>query len=189
MARFLSWVAALVIGLQVAGCYTDFGPVVLAENPIVQPVVPTHLQAGDRIKVTVYGEENLNGVYDVDPAGFISVPLAGNIRAAGRTKQEIQRDIAAKYKSYLQEPNVTVDFVAFRPFYVMGEVFHPGEFPYRAGLDVVSAITTAGGLTYRADRSMVFIRHAGEAVWREYANVPTVMIAPGDIIRIPERYF
>jgi protein involved in polysaccharide export with SLBB domain len=186
MDRYYSWAVALVIGLQVAGCYTDFGSVVVAEEPVVRPVETTHLQPGDRIKVTVYGEENLNGVYDVDPSGAVSLPLAGAIRAAGRTRSELQREITAKYRSeYLQDPKVTVDFVAFRPFYVMGEAEHPGEFPYRTGLDVVSAITTAGGLTYRGSRSTVLIRHAGDEVWREYAQVPSVMIAPGDIIRIP----
>lgn len=190
MGRYYSWVVALAIALQVAGCYTDFGAVVVAEEPAVRPVELTRLQAGDRIKVTVYGEENLNGVYDVDPSGFVSLPLAGTVKAVGRTRSELQREITAKYRSdYLQDPKVTVDFVAFRPFYVMGEAEHPGEFPYRAGLNVISAITTAGGLTYRGSRSTVLIRHAGDQVWREYAQEPTVMIAPGDIIRIPERYF
>jgi protein involved in polysaccharide export with SLBB domain len=190
MVRYWSWAVAIVIGLQVAGCYADFGPVVPAPDPIVQSYVPTRLEPGDRIKVTVYGEDNLNGVYDVDPAGYISLPLAGNIKAAGSTKLELQRTIAARYHSeYLQNPQVTVDVVAFRPVAVMGEVLHPGEVPFRANLNVLSAITAAGGLTYRASRSTVLIRHDGDPVWQEYSLVPTVMVAPGDIIRIPERYF
>jgi protein involved in polysaccharide export with SLBB domain len=187
--KLVRFAIAYAAGLQLGGCYTDFGRVVPAENPLVQIVVATRVQPGDRIKVAVYGEENLNGAYDVDPAGFVSLPLAGNIRVAGHTKQEIQSEITAKYSGYLQKPKVTVDFVALRPFYVMGEVMHPGEFPYRAGLDVVSAITTAGGLTYRASGSTVLVRHVGNEVWREYAIVPSVMIAPGDYIRIPARYF
>ena len=188
--RFLSRVAALVIGLQVAGCYNDFGPVVPAENPVSQVIVPTHLQPGDRIKVTVYGEDSLNGVYDIDPSGFVSLPLAGNVRAAGLTKVELQREITARYRrEYLQNPQVTVEIVSFRPVYVMGEVAHPAEIPYRADMDVVSAITMAGGLTYRGSRSTVLIRHAGDEVWQEYAMLPTVMVAPGDIVRVPERYF
>jgi polysaccharide export outer membrane protein len=179
-----------VIGLQVAGCYSDYGMVMPAENPVARPIVATDLQPGDRLKVTVYGEENLNGVYDIDPWGNVSLPLAGTIQAAGRTKRELEREITTKYRSeYLQNPKVTVDFVAFRPFYMMGEVEHPGEFPYRAGLNLVSAVSTAGGLTYRGSRSKALIRHAGEEVWREYEILPTVMVAPGDIIRIPERYF
>jgi polysaccharide export outer membrane protein len=190
MIKYFFWAIVLVIGLQMAGCYTEFGPVVYAENPVDRPYVPTHLQAGDRIKVTVYGEENLNGVYDIDPSGFVSLPLAGNVQASGRTKLELEQTITAKYRSeYLQNPNVTVDVVAYRPVYVFGEVFRPQEIPYKAGLNVISAIAAAGGLNYRGSRSTVLVRHAGQEVWQEYAMVPTVMVAPGDIIRVPERYF
>ncbi len=190
MIRYLSWAFALATGLLVSGCYTDYGPVALAPEPVMRPYVATHLQPGDRIKVTVYGEENLNGVYDIDPSGNVSLPLAGTVRATGRTKTELQREITAKYKSdYLQNPKVTVDVVNFRPFYVMGEVRNPGEYAYRGDLDVLSATTMAGGLTYRADRSTVLIKHPGEPNWTEYALAPTVIIGPGDLIRIPERYF
>ena len=190
MFKNLSWAFALVIGLLLSGCYTDFGPVELAQNPDARPYVPSRIQPGDRIKVTVYGEDSLNGVYDVDPSGNVTVPLAGTVRAAGRTKGELQREISAKYKGeYLQDPKVTVDIVTFRSFYLMGEVEHPGEFPYKSDLNVLSATTIAGGLTYRASRSTVLIRHPGETIWKEYALAPTVIVGPGDLIRIPERYF
>jgi protein involved in polysaccharide export with SLBB domain len=190
MVKYFSLAFVLAVGLLVSGCYTDFGPVELASEPVIRPYVATRLQPGDRIKVTVYGEDNLNGVYDIDPAGNVSLPLAGTLRASGHTKADLQRQITAKYKSdYLQNPKVTVDVVAFRPFFVMGEVEHPGEFPYRSDLNVLSATTVAGGLTYRASRSTVLIKHPGEQIWTEYALAPTVMIGPGDLIRIPERYF
>jgi protein involved in polysaccharide export with SLBB domain len=190
MFRYASWAFALVLGLLVSGCYTDFGPVALAPDPIVRPYVASRIQSGDRIKVSVYGEDSLNGIYDVDPSGNVTVPLAGTVRAVGRTKAELQREIAAKYKSdYLQDPKVTVDVVAFRPFYLMGEIEHPGEFPYRSDLNVLSAITLGGGLTYRASRSTVLIRHPGETAWTEYALAPTVIVGPGDLVRVPERYF
>jgi protein involved in polysaccharide export with SLBB domain len=190
MVKYFSLAFVFAVGLLVSGCYTDFGPVELASEPVIRPYVVTQLQPGDRIKVTVYGEDNLNGVYDIDPAGNVSLPLAGTLRAAGRTKADLQRQITAKYKSdYLQAPKVTVDVVAFRPFYVMGEVEHPGEFAYRSDLNVLSATTLAGGLTYRASRSTVLIKHPGEQNWTEYAMAPTVVIGPGDLIRIPERYF
>ena len=190
MVKYFSLAFVFAVGLLVSGCYTDFGPVELASEPVIRPYVATRLQPGDRIKVTVYGEDNLNGVYDIDPAGNVSLPLAGTLRAAGRTKADLQRQITAKYKSdYLQAPKVTVDVVALRPFYVMGEVEHPGEFAYRSDLNVLSATTIAGGLTYRASRSTVLIKHPGEQIWTEYAMAPTVVIGPGDLIRIPERYF
>jgi polysaccharide export outer membrane protein len=190
MIRYWSWAAALLIGLQVAGCYTDFGPVVTPTEPIATGYTSTRLHVGDRIKVTVYGEENLNGVYDVNPGGDVSLPLAGAVRAAGRTIVELQYDITRRYKSeYLQNPQVTVDIANFRPFFVMGEVLRPGQFEYRNGLNVMNAVSTAGGLTYRGDRSRVLIQHAGEEVWNEYPLIPTIPIAPGDQIRVPERYF
>jgi protein involved in polysaccharide export with SLBB domain len=190
MVKYFSLAFVFAVGLLVSGCYTDFGPVELASEPVIRPYVATRLQPGDRIKVTVYGEDNLNGVYDIDPAGNVSLPLAGTLRASGHTKADLQRQITAKYKSdYLQNPKVTVDVVAFRPFYVMGEVEHPGEFAYRSDLNVLSATTLAGGLTYRASRSTVLIKHPGEEIWTEYAMAPTVMIGPGDLIRIPARYF
>jgi protein involved in polysaccharide export with SLBB domain len=199
MIRSLSWVAALVIGLQVAGCYTDYGPVVVAMDPIATtsasaPIAitspSTRIQVGDRIKVTVYGEDNLNGVYDVDAAGNVSLPLAGTIRAAGRSKLDLEREITRRYRSdFLQDPKVTVDHASSRPFYVMGEAEKPGEYPYRHGLTVISAIATAGGATYRASRSHVLIQHAGHTAWIQYPLLPEVPVAPGDIIRLPERYF
>src|SRR5579862_5134860 len=190
MFKWLSWAFVLVIGLSVAGCYTDFGPVEVAQNPVELPYIPTRIQSGDRIKVTVYGEDSLNGVYDVDPSGNVTVPLAGLIRAAGRSKGELQREITMKYKNeYLQDPKVTVEVVGYRSFYLMGEVEHPGEFSYRSSLNVLSAVTMAGGLTYRASRSTVLIQHPGQSGWEEYALLPTVMVGPGDLIRVPERYF
>jgi protein involved in polysaccharide export with SLBB domain len=190
MFKYVSWAFALLVGLLVSGCYTDFGPVELARDPIDRPYVATHVRPGDRIKVTVYGEDSLNGIYDIDPQGNVTIPLAGTIKAAGRTKAELQQAITAKYRSgYLQDPKVTVDIVSFRPVYLMGEVEHPGEYPYKSELSVLQAVTLAGGLTYRGSRSTVLIRHPGENIWTEYALAPNVTVGPGDLIRIPERYF
>jgi polysaccharide export outer membrane protein len=139
--------------------------------------------------VTVYGEPNLSGFYDISPSGSVSLPLAGTMRAAGRTRAGLEREITRRYGDKLQEPQVTVEVVEFRPFYVMGEVLTPGTYPYRSGLNVLTATTTAGGLTYRASRQTVLIQHAGEEVWREYPLTASVLVSPGDLIRIPERYF
>jgi polysaccharide export outer membrane protein len=189
MRACVLWGAILVIGLTVTGCYTDFGPVVLEPDPIPPSQVATHLQAGSRIKVTVYGEPNLSGFYDVSPSGTVSLPLAGTLRAAGRTRAELEREITRRYGDKLQEPQVTVEVVEFRPFYVMGEVLTPARYPYQSGLNVLTAISTAGGLTYRASRSTVLVQHAGETVWREYPMLSSVLVSPGDLIRVPERYF
>src|ERR1700722_76281 len=189
MIEYLRRGLVLLAGLLVAGCAADFGPVVPFDGAIPVSVSPA-LQRGDKIKVTVYGEDNLNGIYDIDPSGSVSMPLAGQIRAAGRTKVELQHEISRKLKSeYLQDPKVTVEVAGFRPIYIIGEAEHPGEFFYRPGANLISAVTEAGGFTYRASRSYVLIKHAEEEVWRQYPLSAQVAIAPGDIIRIPERYF
>ena len=189
MSKSINWVAAIFLGLLVAGCAADMGPVAYFDGTVPGGVASV-IQRGDKIKVTVYGEDNLNGIYDVDPTGSISIPLAGTVRAAGRSRVELQREIARRYKSeYLQDPKVTVEVASFRPIYIFGEAEKPGEYPYRSGLNLISAVTMAGGFTYRASRTYVLVQHPGEEVWRQYPLSPLVAIVPGDLIRIPERYF
>lgn len=202
MFKFLCCVVAALSGCLLSGCAADMGPIVAGPTAAYNTVADNRagssgavaaapvLQSGDKIKVTVYGEDNLNGVYDIDPSGSVSLPLAGSVRAAGRTKLELQRDIARRYKSeYLQDPKVTVEIAGFRPIYILGEAEKPGEYPYRSGLNLISAVTAAGGFTYRASRNGVLIQHFGEDVWREYPLSSSVAVAPGDLIRIPERFF
>jgi protein involved in polysaccharide export with SLBB domain len=193
IARFINVAIVLLAGLQVAGCYTDYGPVELDARPVSLSGagVATHLQPGNKLKVTVYGEEALTGEYDINPNGYVTMPLIGAIRAVGRTQLEFGRDIASRYRSggFLQDPNVTVAVVQFQPFYVLGEAASPGEYPFRSGLNVHTAVAMAGGFTYRASRTTVLIRHTGEQVWKEYPLTEPIPIAPGDLIRVPERYF
>jgi len=192
-ARYLKLAIAVLAGLQLAGCFTDYGPIEVQTRPVSLSGagVATHLRAGDRIKINVYGEDALTGDYDISPSGYVTMPLIGAIRAAGRTQAELGRDIANKYRSggLLQDPKVTVAVVQFRPFYVLGEAASPGEYPFRSGLTVHAAVAMAGGFTYRASKSFVLIRHAEDEVWKEYPLTEPVVIAPGDLIRVPERYF
>jgi protein involved in polysaccharide export with SLBB domain len=189
--RYVKLVGGLLLGLLLAGCYTDYGPVEVATAPVspVAPNIAATLAAGERIKVTVYGEEALTGEYDISPSGYVSMPLVGMVKAAGRTPVELGRMLEGRYRGFLQEPHVNVAVVTFKPFYVLGEALNPGEYPYRSDLTVHSAVAMAGGFTYRASRSAVLIRHVGDDVWREYPLTEPVPIAPGDVIRIPERYF
>lgn len=169
--------------------------------PIVDPDVSSvpdaarggavRLQAGDKLRITVFGEDKLTGEYEVDPGGSVSLPLAGTVQAAGLTKSELEQLLAKKFASekYLRSAKVTVDISTFRPFYVLGEVEKPGEYPYKSGLNVVSAIAVAGGNTYRSSQSRVLIQRAGDQGFREYPMSPTILVYPGDLIRVPERYF
>jgi protein involved in polysaccharide export with SLBB domain len=190
--RFLAWIALLLAGGPLLGCTPDLGPITVMPEDAPAKSWQPRLQPGDKIKVIVYGEETLGGVYDVDPDGNVSLPLAGTVKAAGRTRQELETEITGKFRSeYLQNPKVTVNFEALRPFYVMGEAEHPGEFPYKAGTTALDAITTAGGPTYRASRSVFRVRHAGGNEWEEYtlSSATKVLILPGDSVWLPERYF
>jgi len=193
IVKYLRFAIVLLTGLQLAGCYTDYGPVETARAPIASSTagVATLLQPGEKLKITVYGEEALTGEYDINPGGYVSMPLIGAIRATGRSQAEFARDIASRFRSggFLQDPHVTVAILQFKPFYVLGEATTPGEYPFRSGLNVHSAVAMAGGFTYRASRSFVLIRHTGEEVWKEYPLTEPVPIAPGDLIRVPERYF
>lgn len=189
--KLFGWPILLVLALQFGGCHQDYGPVVTDLVPVAPFTVASHLQTGDQLKVLVYGEDALSGLYDISPAGIVSMPLIGPIVAAGRTRAEVERAITNAYRSgkFLQEPKITVSVVSYRPFYVLGEVLTPGRYPYVSGVDVLGAVATAGGFTYRASRTSALIRHPGEEVWQEYSLAAPLPVMPGDLIRIPERYF
>lgn len=183
--------AIVGLSLTLAGCYTDFGPVADAPTPNPPQVVGSSLQLGDRVTVTVYGETDLTSVYQVGPNGNLDLPLIGTVKAAGRTPAELERVITERYKNghFLDQPKVTVAVVEYSPIYIFGEVARPGEFPYRTGLNAIAAVTEAGGLTYRGSKSSILIQHAGQQAWTKYPLLSSVTILPGDLIRVPERYF
>ena len=189
--KFVRWGVVLAIGLQAAACYTDYGPVVVYSPPVAPYGVALRLQTGDQLKINVYGEDALSGVYEISPAGVITMPLIGQIAAAGYTKEEVENALTTAYANgkFLQDPKITVSVATYRPFYIFGEVQTPGRYEYTTGLDVLTAVATAGGFTYRANKSSVLIRHPGENVWREYSLATPLPVVPGDLIRVTERYF
>jgi protein involved in polysaccharide export with SLBB domain len=195
MIMHLSRRGLLLLGLVMAGCESgaNLGPVSPAEQQaLIESAATTSptLHPGEKIRVIVFGEDRLSGEYEIDPAGFVSLPLAGTIKAAGLSKQQLERDLSKKFSGeYLRNPRVTVDVTSFRPFYILGEVTKAGEYSFKSGLNVMSAIAIAGGTTYRANRSTVLIQHIGENGFREYPLSPTIPVSPGDLIRVPERYF
>ncbi|MCF2522420.1 polysaccharide biosynthesis/export family protein [Bradyrhizobium sp. G127] len=144
----------------------------------------------DRVRVKVYGEPDVAGEYEVDAGGYVSVPLAGRIKAAGLTTRQLERSIAAALsKGIVRDPRVNVEIALYRPFYILGEVKKSGEYPYRVGMTVLDAIASAGGFTYRANENKVYLRRSGSTVEEIYPLDAPVLIFPGDNIRIPERYF
>ncbi len=184
----------LAVVLAVSGCSggSNLGPVSAEEQQsyVAAATAAPRLQAGDKIRVMVYGEDKLSGDYDISPNGFVSLPLAGTVKAAGLTQSELEAELARKFRSeYLRSPKVTVSITTYRPFYILGEVAKPGEYVYKSGLNVISATALAGGPTYRASRSTVLIQRVGESGMKEYPMSSNVPILPGDLVRIPERYF
>jgi polysaccharide export outer membrane protein len=166
-------------------------PAASADPPATDPVAAYKLGPGDKIRVTTFGEQSLTGEFSVDGSGKISLPLAGEIQAAGFTAPEIERSVATLLKEggYVRDPKITVGILTYRPFFILGEVQSPGDYPYTHALTVENAVATAKGFTLRANTKRVFIKHAGETAETKYRLTPSTLVAPGDTIRIPERIF
>ncbi len=148
------------------------------------------LGPADKVRVTVYGEPSLSGEFFVSGTGVMSLPLIGEIKAGGMTLGQFQLAVQKSLSDgYLKEPRVSAEVLTFRPFYILGEVEKPGTYPYTAGLTVLNAVATAGGFTYRADKKNVYIKHNGETSEVKSELTPSVQVAPGDTIRLGERFF
>lgn len=148
------------------------------------------LGSGDKLRVIVFGEADLGGEFVVDDSGFVRLPLVGQISATGRTVRQLEEDIAEKLGTqYLKDPRVSVEVVSHRPFYILGEVNKPGEYPFVAGMSVLNAVAMAGGYTYRANESSVYIRRKGVEDEEKHPADDTTKLRPGDIVNVVERWF
>ena len=151
-------IGALRIGLcrvtaqRTAAC-RHAAPVAYAEPVPVRYDASYHLDAGDRLRVVVYGQEGLTNTYAIDAGGSITMPLIGSVPARGRTPAGLAAEIAAKLRNgYIREPSVAVEVEAYRPFFILGEVAAPGQYPYVPNMTVESAVAIAGGFSPRARR-------------------------------------
>jgi polysaccharide export outer membrane protein len=148
------------------------------------------LGAGDRLKITVYGEQDLSGEFLVSANGHVQFPLLGDIQAAQLTAQEFAKAMTAELGAkYLRNPRVSVEILNYRPFYIIGEVNKPGGYPYESGLSLQGAVALAGGYTYRAKESDVYIRRMGAEAETSMRVTGQIKIYPGDVVRVPERFF
>ncbi len=148
------------------------------------------LGSGDKVRVTVFGHEDLSGEFEVDGSGNVSLPLIRNVAAQGLSVSELEQIIIDRLKpDYLKDPSVSVDVLNYRPFYIYGEVNQPGSYAYVNGMTVVNAVAMAGGFTYRAKKSSVqIIRGNDSSKSPEDAGRDTIVL-PGDVIEVPERFF
>ena len=192
--------ASLAIALALAGCSTagnsdiafpmQVGQLQPTANSPTTSYGPYALRPNDQVRVQVYNEPDITGDYQVDSAGYLSIPLAGRVKAAGLTASQLERSITSRLKGgILNDPRVTIQVSTYAPIYIHGEVKKSGEFPFRPGLTVMDAVAAAGGFTYRADDSRAYVRRSGAAAEFVYPLDARVLVFPGDNIRIPERYF
>jgi polysaccharide export outer membrane protein len=148
------------------------------------------LGPNDRTRIIVFGQPSLTGEFVLDGNGVLAFPLIGNINAKGMTPSELQRTIAQKLDTdWIKNPSVSVEVSTRRPFYVVGEVQKPGSYPYVTDMNVLNAIATAGGETYRANMHEFWIkRKQNDRIVRVEANQETIL-QPGDTVIVRERYF
>src|SRR5579859_2063167 len=166
-------------------------PAVVANAYAATPVMaahdaPYHLDAGDKLRVVVFGQEGLTNTYAIDAGGAITMPLIGAVAARGKTPAGLAADISARLRNgYIREPSVAVEVETYRPFFILGEVAAPGQYPYVPNMSVESAVAIAGGFSPRAKRDSVTLTHnAGRGI------VPLgTAISPGDTILVGERWF
>jgi len=163
--------------------YAGPGPTRGSEGPYV-------LGPGDRLRIKVYNDADLTGEYEVNSAGFVSVPLVGQLKASGLTTHQLEQTIAARMKgSIARDPKLNVEIAAYAPFYIYGEVKKAGMYPFQPGLTVADAIATAGGLTYRANENTIYVQRAGSRSQQAVTLDVPAQIYPGDNIRVSERMF
>jgi polysaccharide export outer membrane protein len=163
-------------------------PTSAAADPL--PIYAYALSGGDRVRVVVFGDPTLGGEFTIGGSGFIALPLIGEVDVRGLTSTQLQERIVARLADgYLKDPRVAVEVLSTRPFYILGEVNKPGQYPFANGLTVLGAVAQAGGYTYRAKTKQVLIKHAGQDQEVAAPLTATTLVAPGDTIRIKERWF
>jgi polysaccharide export outer membrane protein len=168
-------------------------PVVVTAPYVGAPVrydAGYQLDAGDKLRVVVYGQEGLTNTYTLDAAGCITMPLIGQVPARGRSPASLAAEITAKLRNgYIREPSVAVEIEAYRPFFILGEVQAPGQYPYVPNMTVESAIAIAGGFSPRAKRDLVTVTHTDASGVGRFVVPLGTSLGPGDTVFVGERWF
>jgi polysaccharide biosynthesis/export protein len=148
------------------------------------------LDAGDKLRVVVYGQEGLTNTYAIDAGGSITMPLIGLVPARGRTPAGLAAEITGKLRhGYIRDPSVAVEIEAYRPFFILGEVAAPGQYPYVPNISVESAVAVAGGFSPRAQRDRVTLTHTDSSGSMRVAVPLGTALSPGDTVLVGERWF
>ena len=155
------------------------------------PYAPSYsLDSGDKLRIVVFGQEGLTNSYVVDAGGNINMPLVGTLPARGVTTQQLAGLITQRLKQgYVREPHVSVEIETYRPFFILGEVNNPGQYPYVANMTAETAVAIAGGFSPRADKSKVELTRNGSGQ-QIHGQVPlNYALKPGDTVVVKERWF
>lgn len=150
---------------------------------------PYQIGPGDRLRITVFGEADLTGEFEVGSGGGVSFPLVGEVPARGLTLRALEQRLTALLKDgFLVNPRVSVEVINYRPFFILGEVTRPGGYPYVSGMTVVTAIALAGGYTPRASRRRMLIVRTLNRTRNEIEATEETTVLPGDVITVHERF-
>jgi len=173
--------------------------VVPAPAPVAEPAAaplafaaegPYLLDSGDKLRIVVFGQDGLTNSYAVDASGHIDMPLIGSVSARGVTTDALAVRIAEKLKQgFVREPHVAVEVEAYRPFFILGEVTQPGQYPYVANMSVETAVAIAGGFTPRAFRKTVVVSRLVNGQQMRMTVPTTFPLRPGDTVNVQERWF
>jgi polysaccharide export outer membrane protein len=170
--------------------YAAAAPVVYAAPMPVRYDSSYHLDAGDRLRVVVYGQEGLTNTYAIDAGGSITMPLIGSVPARGRTPAGLATEIAGRLRNgFIRDPSVAVEIETYRPFFILGEVAAPGQYPYVPNMTAESAVAIAGGFSPRARRDRVTVTHTDASGTGRFVVPPGTPISPGDTVLVGERWF
>ena len=198
------WVAVLLLAVGSTGCSSPSRPIppeatvtgaAAPSDGAGEPARATGLEAytlgpGDQIRLTVFRHEDLSGELEIDGEGYLAMPLIGEVLAGGMTPRQLETELESRLEGggYLVDPQVSVELLNYRPFYVIGEVNRPGSYQYVNGMNVVNAVALAGGFTYRADQDDIVITRGGSNGEEIAAGLATE-VQPGDIVEVTERFF
>ena len=138
----------------------------------------------------MFGETDLSGEYQVDGSGLVRLPLIGSVRASGYTAPGLEQSITSALGSgYLKSPRVNVEITVYRPFYIIGAVNKPGQYPYVDNMSALNAVALAGGFTDQAVQSTLYVRHEGSIKEEEVETNKLTRLMPGDVIRVKTTLF
>ena len=176
---------AVILGLAACSSYRPAGDAF--HKSLVGPYL---LDSGDRVRLIVFNQDDLNNEYTVDQSGYISVPLIGNVVARGKDTNALAHDISMRLESgFIKNPDVSVEISQYRPFFVMGEVTTAGQYAYVTGMTVQTAIAIAGGFSPRAQQRFVDVTRQLNGKILTGRVALTAPVRPGDTIYVSERIF